>query len=125
MIANIWERFWLWRRREKLSQYAVARLLGCSRGSVQRMETAGTWPQRYIEEWKLPELLSPGEEVRLMRRRAHIEAEHMARLLDVSRRTLYHIENNEVSLSEYEIESIKKTMEYYDKAGLWPDGIER
>ena len=123
MNATIWERFWLWRRREKLSQYAVARLLGCSRGSVQRMETAQVWPQRYIEEWKLPELLSPGEEVRLLRRRAGITALTMAGLLDVARITLYRIENNQISLSIYEMESITKAVEYYVKRGLWPDSI--
>jgi len=44
----------------------------------------------------------------------------MSALLDISRTTLYSIENGKISLSEYEMVSIQKAIVYHQKAGNWP-----
>jgi len=120
MEMTVFERFWIWRRRERLSQYEAAKMLGCSRGTIQLMEHGGSWPLRWIEDWALPKLASPGEEVRLLRRRGGIDAAHMAALLDISRITLYRIENDAISMAPSEIDAAHKAVIYHQKHGNWP-----
>ena len=120
MQLTVFERFWIWRRRNRLSQRDAARTVGCSRPTVQRIEKGEAWPLRWMDDWQLPLTVSPGEELRILRRRAGLDAEHMSALMDVSRTTLYSIENNQVSLSEYELANIKATIVYHQKAGNWP-----
>ena len=120
MTLTVFERFWLWRRRNGLSQYAASDIIGCSRETVQLIEKGCAWPLRWIDDWTLPHIPSPGEELRLMRRRARLDAEHMSALLDISRTILYSIENGKISLSEYEMVSIQKAIVYHQKAGNWP-----
>ncbi len=124
MIPTVFERFWIWRRRAGLNQYDAALTIGCSRGTVQLMERGMAWPHRWIEDWQLPHTLSPGEEVRILRRRAGVTAEEFAGVLGVGRSWLYHIENNELSLSEYEMEQINKAVIYHRKRGFWAKSVD-
>lgn len=75
---------------------------------------------RWIDDWQLPLTVSPGEEVRILRRRAGWGAEYLAAIMDISRITVYRIENNEISLSEYEMIQLRKAIVYHQKSGNWP-----
>jgi DNA-binding XRE family transcriptional regulator len=92
------EQFIIWRRRQGISQTMAGHWLGTNRGMIRRIERGEVHPCRFLEPTMLPNLLSPGEELWLMRRRHGLTKEQAAAVLDCSRTQLYLLEHGRVSI---------------------------
>lgn len=112
MNLTVGEAFYLWRRRRGYSEHAAAIAIGCSRSTVRLIESGHTQPWKWFPRGALPRTWSPGEEIRILRKRAELKAEELGTLLDVGRNTVYRIERDEVSISDAERRSIGKSLEY-------------
>jgi len=112
MNLTVPERFWIWRRRRGMSETLCSIAIGCSRGTVRRIEAGDTWPGKWLPTAALPTLITAGEEVAVLRRRAGWTPAELGDAIGVCRQTVYRIEKNELMLTEAEYRSIGKAIKY-------------
>jgi len=110
MELTLPERLWLWRRRQGLSQRKAALVVGCGVSTYQRLERGETRPDKWLGDIPLPDAPSPGEIVRLLRRRTGWSLYTTCLKLDVRKEILYAIEKDEEVLSQEDLRAIAYTM---------------
>lgn len=107
------ERLRIWRRRQRLTQKQIARMLGIAYRTYRRLETGEANLRQYIDI-DLPINMTPGEQIYLHRKRRGIHKPAFARYLDIHERWLYKIENIEGFLTLRELVEVMKLLDWLD-----------